>query len=273
MEFYYKQKIDGIYLNYEDYLNEEFILNNKNYDLIDAYPRTKNVIEVLEIEKRLFYLTKNTASKKMYINTENVFLKFSNSLKSNRKDNEKSLATQLKGFYFLNHTYEDLKNLYIKTNPNSVSKIEICFDFVASPDFLKETALLFLDKKNYTNFDGSKTYINLEDDEITGISYMNSSRVIKIYNKKTEIEKNPKKGLYYERNPEFIQTENLYRIEIGFITSKRIKAILDLDTKIRDEKIDETTLINLIKSKFFKEFKIHKKSELKTIIKHISLIE
>lgn len=272
MEFYYKQKIDGIYLNYEDYLNEEYILNNKNYDLIDAYPKTKAVLEALEIEKRLFYLTKNTASKKMYINTENSFLKFSNSLKSNRKDNEKMLSAQLKGAYFLNKTYQDFKEFYLKTEPKSISKIEIAFDVEARPEFLQETALLFLDKKNYTNFEGSKTYINLEDDEITGISYMNSSKVIKVYNKKIEIEKNPKKGLYYEKNPEFLNSQNLYRIEIGFITSKFIKKF-NLDSLIKNEKVNETLIINLLKKEFFKEFKIHKKSELKSIIKHISLAQ
>lgn len=272
-KFFYKQNIDGIYLNYEDHLNEEYILENKNYDLIDVYPKTKAVLEALEIEKRLFYLTKNTASKKMYINTDDVFLKFQNSLKSNKKDNEKSLSIQLKGHYCLTHTYQDLKEFYLKTEPKSTSKIEIAFDFEASSKFLKETALIFLDKKNYTNFEGSKTFINCENDDLTGISYLNSSRVFKVYQKRTELKNNPKKGLYYEKNPEFSHTENLYRIEIGFITSKKIKAVLDLDTKIRDEKIDETTLINLIKSKFFTDFKIHKKSELKSIIKHISLAQ
>lgn len=267
--FFYKQKIDAVYLNYEDKLDENYVLNIKNYDLLGAYPKTKLVLEALDIEKRLFYLTKTKSSKKMYINTENAFLKFQNSLKANRKDNEKQLSAQLKGHYFLTKTFNDFKEFYLKSNPDSISKIEVSIDFEASSVFLKETAKLFLNKNNYTNWEGSKTYINLEDDEITGISYLNSSKVIKVYNKKLELNTNSKKALFYEKNPEFTQSENLYRVEIGYITSKRIKALFDIDNLIKNKNVDEASLINQIKKKFFSEFKVSKKSELKSILQII----
>lgn len=261
-----KQSIDGIYFNYEDTLNDE-VFHKKSYDTIEIFPKLKMIFEELEIDKSLFYLKNKSIAPKFYLNHENCFLKLQSKIQSPIVHNNKNISIQLKNSYLSRHSFEDLKQLYYTTKPISISKIECAFDFVAQNNFLKETVRIFLNPKNYTNFEGSKTYINLEDDELTGISYMNSSKVIKVYRKDLELQKNNiKMGLFYEKNPEFIGIDNLYRIEIGFITSKRIKSLFKEEELFKSE----NDFINQIKNQFFREFKVNKKSQFKGIIDEIS---
>lgn len=260
-----KQSIDGIYFNYEDNLNDE-VFHKKSYDSIELFPKLKIIFNELGIDKSLFYLKNKSIAPKFYLNHENCFLKLQSKIQTPIIHNHKTLSIQLKNSYLSRHSFDDLKQFFYTTRPISTSKIECAFDFVADKKFLKETVKIFLNKNNYTNFEGSKTYINLEDDELTGLSYGNSSKVIKVYRKDLELQKNKMKmSLFYEKNPEFIGLENIYRIEIGFITSKRIKHLFKIEELFRSEE----DFINIIKNQFFKEFKVFKKSQIKTIIDNL----
>jgi hypothetical protein len=270
MEFL-KAKIDTINLNFK-IVADMGIVHKKNYKVIELFPRLQNIFRTLQISEDKFKLHNNSVASKYKLNFEGVYLEFKSMPPRTGEviNHEKKLCfLQFKGEWFLKNSFEKFIEIYNELNPDSISKIEVAFDFIEEDDFLKDTMNIFLNHRNcITDLGGeNKIQFHLNSEEEHGLSYSNISKEIKIYKKSTQLKKNKMKDLFYEKNPEYLNRPH-FRIELGLARSVYIDKNLELATLLHSKK-SELDIIKSFVNVFFNNFEVTRKSKLKKIIKTI----
>jgi hypothetical protein len=269
MELHIKQKIDTINLNIIIFEDLSIITEKKNYEMIELYPKLQKIFKILNIPEDKFKMRDKRVSSKVLINYNGIFLEFKSvPPRPGQQINhsKKNLNIQLKGEYFLENDFTQFLEIYEQLEVDSISKIELCFDYIQEKDFLKETMNVFLNnKEKITKLKGeNKIIFNMDYENEQSIHYFNKSKCLKIYNKALELKNNKKRPLFYNKNPEFLN-KNHYRIEISISKS----AIIETNIKLKDlllKKVNEDEIIKICKDYFFKDFEIKKQSKIKSII-------
>lgn len=272
METTLKRQIDTINLNIK--VDEDLSIIHKkcNYEMIELYPKVQEVFKILNIPEDRFKMRDKKVSSKVFINHSGVFLEFKsipprpNEVMNHAK---KNLHIQFKGEWLLENGFEKLSEIFESLKVDTISKVEVAFDFIHDKDFLKETMNVFLNHRDrIKKLSGkNKIFLNFSYENEESLSYTNASRAIKVYNKSLELKDNRKKDLFYEKNPEFLNKTH-YRIEISIIKS----SIIDNNLKLK-ELINENTSEDLVIDKcvnyFFEDFYIEKTSQIKKVLKRI----
>jgi hypothetical protein len=272
METNIKAKIDTINLNIK--VDEDLaIIHEKNqYDMIQLYPRLVEIFNTLKIPLEKFQMRDRKVSSKVLINYNGIFIEFKSVPPRPNfaiDHTKKNCHIQLKGEYFLETEYNKFIEVFKKLNPDSVSKIEIAFDFIQEKSFLKDTMCIFLNHRDKVKkFSGeNKIYFNLNHDAEENLNYSSSSKIFKLYNKSIELKNNKKKELFYKKNSEFLN-KNHYRLELSLMKSSIIDKNLRLTELINNENT-ETEIIYKFVEYYLKDFYIEKSSEIKKILKKV----
>ena len=276
MEIIIKQKIDTLNLNIRIQEDLSIITQKKNYEMIELYPKLQKIFKILNIPEEKFKMRDRRVSSKVLINYKDIFIDFKSvPPRPGQQINHsvKNLNLQLKGAYLLENDFNHVLNKFEELEVDSISKVEVAFDFVQKKEFIKDTMNVFLNhREKITKLKGeNKIIFNFDYDKEQSIHYFNQSKCLKIYNKSLELKNNKKRPIFYNKNPEFLNKEH-FRVEISISKS----SIIDTNIKLKEllrMKTPEDNIIKIVKDYFFKDFKINRNSELKTIIKHISLIE
>ena len=267
-----KGKIDTININFKIDEDLSVIHKKSKYNMIEIYPRLQHIFNVLGIPEEKFRLHNNSVASRYKLNYEGIYLELKSMppRPSEKIDHSKRICLlQLKGEFFLNNDFEQFTEIFNKLKPDSVSKVEVAFDFIEENHFLKDCMNIFLNNRSQiTNLEGdNKIYLNFNSTEEFGLSYSNISKELKVYQKSIQLQSNKMRDLFYIKNPEFINKTH-FRIELGLSRSVNISRHLNVNDLLKTEK-SENEFIKVFVRTFFKNFDIKKKSKLRDVIKAI----
>lgn len=273
MDIFIKEKIDTINLNIKCEMDESIIIQKRDYEMIELFPRVQAIFKILNIPETKFTMRERKLSSKVFFNYNGIYLEFKTiPPRPGQKINHsfKNLHLQIKGEYLLDNDFNYVVSKLVQINPDTYSKIDVAFDFIQEKCFLLDTMNVFLNHRHkIKKLDGeNKIVFNLDSDTEQSIHYYSASKMFKIYNKALELKKNKKRDLFYQKNSEFLNQAH-FRIELSLMKSKIINTNLKL-TELINKNTKENDIIRKFKEYFFKDFYIEKNSLIKKILSQIT---
>lgn len=269
-----KIMLDTINLTFVDFFDFEKVSKSfKELPTYEYFEKIQKLFDYFGWDKKDFILKKLSQNfYKLYDDMYYVEIKnySANGEKSNPE--KKLVMIQLKGHYFLEKGYQELQKILIELKDLGfkISKIEVAVD--TQDEYVFETMLKSLKyRKDFIKLSGKITqyFLNFNDKQYESLTLQNSVMLLKVYNKRVEIElernKN-KMGMYYQKT-NFKKSEDITRLELSLKRSSSINQDYLNQIINNDEEIFNKILLKDILSKI----EILRNSQIKKVINNLKI--